>query len=577
MSDQKDILKDLPQNARDFINLVIKKMRYRKKIKMEVKQELADHFEDALKDYPTDEERYDAARKMIEDFGDPAILGKLLKRAKKRCRPLWRTIVARTFQTIGIIIIAFILYSIWFITGEANIRIDYLSRLNNISKPDIKAEDNAWTYYKKAIDLYVPDPNEYKFYVWDQNIPKTIKWIDITLNGFNQLDKNKQQYIKDYLNKNQPAFDQYIKASQKLYFYKKYSTEMDGIEKKESKDEFENCLFSVLLPNLSDIRSLTRALKLNIQLVGCDNFNQSIEEIIAILNTGKHHQYKKLIIEQLVGISILKEGLNELQTKIQNCQISSDELTKIQEELSNLYQQDFPGIFLEGERMSMMDIIQRIFTDSGIGGGHMVPERVADMHITFAFYGHNGVQYKLLKPKAFALSMIHARRDATVKMYNKLYDNVEMRAKFTPYEKHINNIPDEAELLFEEDIECLKYYLISKFFPALNRVIDRNYKAMCEYQSTITAVAIKCFELDKGKLPDSLDELLKTGYIDNIPNDPFGPGDISYIKTDIGFTLYSFGPDFDDDKGKIFDEGGRKNRPRDIEDDGDLILYPPIE
>ncbi len=41
-------LKNLPPNAAEFINLIIQKMRYRKKVRADVQAELIDHFNDEL-------------------------------------------------------------------------------------------------------------------------------------------------------------------------------------------------------------------------------------------------------------------------------------------------------------------------------------------------------------------------------------------------------------------------------------------------------------------------------------------------------------------------------------------------
>ena len=107
-------LDKLPQVIQKYIDLIIKKMRYRKKMRLDVQAELAAHFEDELRDCENLQQREQRAKELIEKFGDAKLLGILLRRAKKRCRPLWRIIVARTFQTIGVLILCFILYSIWF-------------------------------------------------------------------------------------------------------------------------------------------------------------------------------------------------------------------------------------------------------------------------------------------------------------------------------------------------------------------------------------------------------------------------------------------------------------------------------
>ena len=48
---------NLPACAAEFIKLVIRKMRYRKKVRRDVQAELAAHFEDELKDCATDQEK----------------------------------------------------------------------------------------------------------------------------------------------------------------------------------------------------------------------------------------------------------------------------------------------------------------------------------------------------------------------------------------------------------------------------------------------------------------------------------------------------------------------------------------
>lgn len=99
----------LPACAIEYIKLVVSKMRYRKKVRQDVQAELAAQFEDELKDCATDEEKEQKAEKLITEFGDVKLLAVLLRRAKKRCRPIWRKMVARTFQTVKVVILCLIL------------------------------------------------------------------------------------------------------------------------------------------------------------------------------------------------------------------------------------------------------------------------------------------------------------------------------------------------------------------------------------------------------------------------------------------------------------------------------------
>jgi hypothetical protein len=137
----------------------MKKMRYRRKVRQNVQEELTAHFEDELKACTSDQERRTKAHQLIAEFGDPKLLAVLLRRAKKRCRPLWRTIVARTFQTVGVLVLCLIVYTMWFMSGKPTIRVDYLAQLNQMSRPPLLDQDNAWPHYERAVSLYV-QPHE---------------------------------------------------------------------------------------------------------------------------------------------------------------------------------------------------------------------------------------------------------------------------------------------------------------------------------------------------------------------------------------------------------------------------------
>ena len=152
---EKGDLQNLPACAAEFIKLVIKKMRYRKKIRRDVQAELASHFEDKLKDCAADKQREQTAQQLIADFGDVKLLAVLLRRAKKRCRPPWKKAIVRSLQAVGVIIVVCCMYTVWFVTGKPAISVDYLALFNEMSRPIIRDEDNAWPHYEKATRLYI--------------------------------------------------------------------------------------------------------------------------------------------------------------------------------------------------------------------------------------------------------------------------------------------------------------------------------------------------------------------------------------------------------------------------------------
>jgi len=81
--------------------------------------------------------------------------------------------------------------------------------------------------------------------------------------------------------------------------------------------------------------------------------------------------------------------------------------------------------------------------------------------------------------------------------------------------------------------------------------INYYYIGFSKINIFMTAIAIKLFQLDNNKLPQSLEELVPK-YLSKIPEDPFNNfSPLQYKKTDKGYLLYSFGPDRIDQSGQV--------------------------
>ena len=119
---------DLPEIIQQYLQRLACRTRNRH-VRRDVLAELSAHFADALDGTPSAQDRNKLAASLIADFGDTKILSKLIKRAKKRCRPLWVKFVIRTCQTLLVLMLIFAGYTAWFISGTATISVDYLAKL----------------------------------------------------------------------------------------------------------------------------------------------------------------------------------------------------------------------------------------------------------------------------------------------------------------------------------------------------------------------------------------------------------------------------------------------------------------
>ena len=91
--------------------------------------------------------------------------------------------------------------------------------------------------------------------------------------------------------------------------------------------------------------------------------------------------------------------------------------------------------------------------------------------------------------------------------------------------------------------------------------VDKVYTAMRVILQT--HLAIRLFQLDENRLPESLDALVLE-YLPSVPQDAFASGPLTYRLSDEGYVLYSIGPNSQDDGGIERNVSGR----------ADILLEP---
>lgn len=541
---KKTDLRNLPTTAAEFIKLVIKKMRYRRNVREEVQAELAGHLEDELKEYATDEEREQQAQQLIAEFGDAKLLAVLLRRAKKRCRPLWRTAVVRAFQMVGVLIVCFILYTIWFLTGKPTVRVDYLAQFNKMSQPHVSEEDNAWPHYEKAIELFVEPSDKLMEMSGYRN------WDEPSYGSFATLAEEDKVEVEKWVRQNEAAWQQFVAGSSRPYCYREYTLRKNDM------------LLSVVLPHLATLRDLFRVglWRSRMQIEG-DETAQAIDDCLAVVRGGSHWQGWGTVVEQFVGLVISRAGYEEILHIVATKDVSAADMKQIQQQISQIYPRGCPLINIEGERLMFRDVIQHTFTDGGPGGGHLLPQRLSFIDdVVGSSPGLIGCT---------ALGMIHAGRDDTIAKFNEVFDKQIEVSRMTPYARHISKGADDEDIILS--VPKFRYMLIRLFMPTLSRACEYSYRGRALHEATVAVLAVKRYREEKGQYPMGLSELVMADYLAQLPMDPYSDKALVYKKTDDGFVLYSLGPDFDDDGGVENPEDSQKRRQ---EGPGDVVFWP---
>ena len=701
MEDQMN--SQLPPCAEQFIDAVIRKMRYRKKIRADVREELTAHFIDELQHHTTDDTRSTAAQALIADFGDVKILAVLMRRAKKRCRPAWRTAVVRTLQTAAVLLICLTIYTIWFATGQPTITTDYLAILNDRARPKVADPENAWPHYEKAIQLYKPpparilgittlerdrayipgrfsdldedvqseirewlekfrshldsiDPQAREFvaqsyarglaplikrprgnaaivedvdllmvYRLDKAIDSTVETVcnavrkvtpvgfgNVSIPGFapdanvpvdaqllqwsqtlvadGDIDSAKAglqvalleywmadpfaethlggriyQYelelMRQWVTDNESALDEIVRGAGKRYCYTQYTY---------SEDAEDQWLAYVELPKIRAIVDLGRVGLWRSRLaVEQGQFDAAIDHCLIVAALGSHRLNGGALIEQIVGDAVVRAAYRDLLDITEIAQLDDRQLDGFIERLSRVYADDYPTLNVDFEWLSLMDVIQHVFTDGGPGGGHIIGHRMAggtsDRDIDFLERSGTLISYT-------ALGMIHAGRDATLDFARRIFDRQREVVKMTPYERHISNAPDSREMLAERS--QLRYYLLNVRMPALRRISERFHETRALHQATIATLALHRWRLDHDQYPADLAELLDAGLLKEMPMDPFSDKPLIYARTGDTFKLYSVGHDFEDDGGTV--EYDKQGRPDIFTSTNADIVYWPV-
>jgi len=542
---------DLPPKAAEFIGRVVGRMGWRRKARAEVEAELTVHFEDELRDCADAQEREQRVLRLIEGFGDARLLAVLCRRGKKRCRPLWAKVVIRSLQTAGVFAALLSLYTVWFVNGKPSVTVDYLALLNQMSRPDVSSEDNAWPYYQRAMSLTIPDYDLKQIPAWQHpDYPEHRE--------FARLTEDVQHAIAKWIDVNRQAWGQFVLAGSKPYCAESYHC------KSEAKDAM---LLSIRLPELWALPNLARVGVWSARLHAQQGrTRETLEDCLTLARAGWHWQHRATFVEQNIGTLLSRKAHEEILRMVETRELSAAELAQWQRQVAGAYPQGYPLIDVRAEHLVFLDIVQHVFTDRGLGGGHLVPSisaRLLEEETPSA-------QPKLPDRPIVQVtrSMLHAGREETIAAADRVFDR--QRSLLGPYEKRARQVPTVKKML--QSLPAHRYALVRTLAPEMDRVMERGFWGKTLHEATLTVLALQRHRQEKGSYPATLEALKQAGYLDVLPADPYSAQPLSYKVANGSFVLYSVGPDFHDDGG----QSGRDQdgRPKAWADKGDTVFWP---
>jgi hypothetical protein len=433
-----------------------------------------------------------------------------------------------SLKSIAVISIVLILCVISHFTPNTkdriNVKINYVAKYNEISKPaGYDPNNNAAPYYQKAFDLItvIPDIKGFPLKKWPGDMN------DAEFERAKDLTESSSQII-EYL----------TEASQKPYYWIEHRAK-------------DNNLFEIMLPDLKNIRFCVQLLTLKAKLLAYQGQTESALKLVSTsYKIGTHFGQRKTLIEQLVGIGIRMAALNTGFQILDETEISPKLLENFQHQIEEISRTRDSVIDFTSERMMFYDKVQRLFTDDGQGNGHVYGTAFLEDP---AFYVQRSFKPELSRQPKIT-------RKETVELANKMYDYFDRASGKLPAE--LNKEHEDPDKIAAEMVKG--NYLLETFAPAWGQILKTSYRLQAYTNGLLTTVALLRYKTDKGEYPQSLDELVASGYLNELPIDPFSGGPLVYKLANSDFILYSFAADCDDDNGIRDSKDGN----------GDYVFWP---
>ena len=287
-------------------------------------------------------------------------------------------------------------------------------------------------------------------------------------------------------------------------------------------------LYETLLPELGEARQLARHELLMLQRAyRADDADAARTHLTRVLLLARVIGMQGCLIDQAVGDTLRNLAFEEL-TALMIEQPPSEPMI---EAIAAAAIEQFPGfetppLFVSGERLFPLDMIQRTFESSGYGRGRFIPSEA--LTLPFVNQGSSlGVRF--LHRNSRLQNMLwfrYASRAQTEDKLREYYDLVE---------RHLNAPPAARKGLpsldqFAQDLPP-RYAILRLTIPALSSALAKSRVATDQLLALRIILAIERYRLANGKPPEALATLVPN-FLPDLPTSTLSGGPFLYNRLD---------------------------------------------
>lgn len=535
----------LPGAIESIMLDVIRRSRLWRRERLDVAHELIAHFADGL-------EAGRSPEALVKDFGDAATAARLIRRARKRLRPVWWRSLRRIEQGCALFILLLIaIYGVLMIRfhiGSPAPTVDYVSQVNAAALASAP-EDRAWPVYREALVRFAADP-------WpaiSRPRPGDQDWAAYT----EWLERHAETFALVRAAARKPALG--FAATVKVHPDDHILWPQPPGEDEGTVDETSaNMLMSIRLRHLQMLRPLSTQLLDDARRRASMHTDESehsdrlvIENMCAALAIAEHLTEIPVFINDLVALSIYR-GVLDLTGQLLTDdpeRWSVEELRLLAHAIGGFMAGD-PRARVEHERLLFQDVLQHAYTDNGAGDGRLTADGWRSLsQLTEIFHStqpagssmglHDVVSTDLLGP---AISSIMAGRRAMLAKYDELLDMILIESRVPLWQWDERPCQDVINTMHASPLTRQRYWLVLLLMPALNKTNDHTEYTRQLRDAALTAIALTVHHRRHGEWPATIEELVPS-LLPTLPLDRHDGRAIKYRLRDGRPLLYSVGND----------------------------------
>lgn len=537
----------LSADAKALIADVVARTRLWRREKADVARELIAHFEDAMS-------RDVDPEQVLHDFGEARQAAKLIRRAKKRNRPLiwhaWRRTLHAAAAALCLSIALYGVLIVRYFSGSPLIARDYTAEVNAtiLAVPE---HERAWPLYREALlALEVSPLPAWEVSEWPFLPADAPQWGEarrVIAANQKALDLIRRAAHRPHIGYSltalfDPEIDRHLQSLTLV-------PETDAqVAESEPGPIYNNGGMRWLY--LRDVRVLVDA---DARLAILDGDGRRLfANLLAIIGLADQQNGETLFIDQILSLHLLSTTTRLIDEALKRSPgaFDDEQLVGLAHRLS-VYAGGGPiQIRFDVWRMYFADFLQRLYTDDGDGDGRLTSEsmemlRAMGPEVPLMGVRDEPLRFEWLKGP-LAAQLIAGRRDVSEEFERQL-SLMERQAAQPMWEW--KEVPGTT---FENQVASPAYYRrylpLFVMLPAIGRSAMVAESATQRRDAALTAIALELYRRRNGAYPARLDDLVPN-CLPALPIDRFDGQPLRYLLTDDGPLLYSVGADRIDDGG----------------------------